>query len=234
MSSFPADGAMEAICFFEPRNGSVFPYGAIAERLSSLPVFRSHTSFRRLEPRWMAFNSPSPHKKIDDAGDRSASDVVRRVGWEVSLAIAPGRPSWAATTHRAVRVHRPYAFGLPSLRAMGAARMRKSINDRHMLAMPSHAMAEAELVDASILVSNLRLIRLLPVGVRGRQHDECHIGMTAKEDGEDDRQQQSCSERHWFSVVRVASTGYERHMISCRGASAVQRTRWRESIHESV
>src|SRR4030095_9232754 len=80
MSSFPTDGAMEAICFFEPRNGSVFPYGAIAERLSSLPVFRSHTSLRRLEPGWMAFNSPSPHKKIDDAGDRSASDVVRRVG----------------------------------------------------------------------------------------------------------------------------------------------------------
>jgi hypothetical protein len=29
--------------------------------------------------------------------------------------------------------------------------------------------------------------------------------MTAEKDGEDDRQQQPCSERHWFSVVRVAS-----------------------------
>lgn len=68
--------------------------------------------------------------------------------------------------------------------------------------------AEAELVDASILVSNVRQVRLLPIGVRGRQHDESHIGMTAEEDGEDDRQQQSCSERHRFSVLRVASIDY--------------------------
>ena len=140
MSSFPADGAMEAICFFGPWNGSVFRYGAIAERLSSLPVFRRHTSLRRLEPRRTAFNSPSPHKKIDDAGGRSAADVVRRVGWEISPAIvAPDRPSWAVTTRRAVRVHRPDAFGTALLRATGAPRMRRSINDRHMLAMPSHA-----------------------------------------------------------------------------------------------
>jgi hypothetical protein len=33
--------------------------------------------------------------------------------------------------------------------------------------------------------------------------------MTTEEDGEDDRQQQSCSERHRFSVVRVASIEYE-------------------------
>jgi hypothetical protein len=33
-------------------------------------------------------------------------------GWEISLAIvAPGRPSWAVTKRRAVRVHRPNAFG---------------------------------------------------------------------------------------------------------------------------
>ena len=40
MSSFPADRATEAICLFEPRNGNVFPYGPVAELLSSLPVFR--------------------------------------------------------------------------------------------------------------------------------------------------------------------------------------------------
>jgi hypothetical protein len=191
------------------------------------------------------FDASNPAGRLSTPLPRTKKSMTRAAGvhlmwsgewgWEVSLVIvAPGRPSWAATTRRAVRVHRPYAFGLPSLRAMGTARMRKSINDRHILAMPSHAMAEAELVDASILVSSLRLIRLLPIGMRGRQHDECHIGMTAKEDGEDDRQQQSCSERHWFSVVRVASTGYERHMISCRGASAVRRTRCGESIHECV
>ena len=39
VSSFPAAGAMEAICFFEPRHGSVFPYGPVAERLSSLPAW---------------------------------------------------------------------------------------------------------------------------------------------------------------------------------------------------
>jgi hypothetical protein len=33
--------------------------------------------------------------------------------------------------------------------------------------------------------------------------------MTTEEDSEDDRQQQSCSERHRFSVVRVASIEYE-------------------------
>jgi hypothetical protein len=68
--------------------------------------------------------------------------------------------------------------------------------------------AEAELADASILVSKLRQVRLLPIGVRGRQHDESHTGMTAEEDGEADRQQQSCSERHRFSVLRVASIDY--------------------------
>src|SRR6185503_11035358 len=35
MSSFPTDRAMEAICFFKPWNGSVFPCGPVTERLSS-------------------------------------------------------------------------------------------------------------------------------------------------------------------------------------------------------
>jgi hypothetical protein len=68
--------------------------------------------------------------------------------------------------------------------------------------------AEAELVVASIPASNLYQVRLLPISVRGRQHDECHIGMTTEEDSEDERQQQSCSERHRFSVVHVASIEY--------------------------
>jgi len=225
MSSFPADGAMEAICFFGPWNGSVFRYGAIAERLSSLPVFRRHTSLRRLEPHWTVFNSPSPHKKIDDAGGRSAADVVRRVGWEISPAIvAPDRPSWAVTTRRAVRVP---PSGCVRDCPPCARRARQGWGDQSMtrICWRCTCEAEAELVDASIPVSNVCQIRLPPIGVRGRQHDECHIGMTAEEDGEDDRQQQSCSERHRFSVLRVASIGYERHMISCRGASAVRRIR---------
>jgi hypothetical protein len=41
MSSFPAAGAMEAVCLFNPGSGSVFPQAAIAERLSSLPLASS-------------------------------------------------------------------------------------------------------------------------------------------------------------------------------------------------
>jgi hypothetical protein len=59
-----------------------------------------------------------------------------------------------------------------------------------MLAVPP----AAELVSASILDSILCQIRLLPIGVRGRQHGECHIGMTTEEDSENERQQQSRSE----------------------------------------
>ena len=40
MSAFSADRATEAICLFEPRNGNVFPYGPVAELLSSLPDLR--------------------------------------------------------------------------------------------------------------------------------------------------------------------------------------------------
>ena len=100
-------------------------------------------------------------------------------------------------------------LGLPSLRATGAPKDTE-INQYSTQARGAITCeAEAELVNASILDSNLCRIRLLPIGVRGRQHDECHIGMTTEEDGEDDRQQQSCSERHRFSVVRVASIEYE-------------------------
>src|SRR5258705_13621848 len=122
MSSFPADGAMEAICFFKPWNGSVFPCEAVAEWLSSLPGFRRVICrFDALNPVGR-FQLPFPSAKKDGAGGRSASDVVRRVGWEVSLAIvAPGRPSWAVTTRRAVRVHRPDAFGTAPLARYGRA-----------------------------------------------------------------------------------------------------------------
>jgi hypothetical protein len=63
MSSFPADGAMEAICFFEPRNGSVFRYGPVAERLSSLPVFRHVTCGFDASNPLDGFNSRALSKK---------------------------------------------------------------------------------------------------------------------------------------------------------------------------
>ena len=103
-------------------------------------------------------------------------------------------------TRRAVRVHRPDAFGTALLARWARPRMQRSINDRQYAGDAITCEAEAERVDASILVSDLYQERLLPIGVRGLQHDQCHIGVTAEEDGEDDRQQQSCSERHWFSL----------------------------------
>lgn len=47
--------------------------------------------------------------------------------------------------------------------------------------------AEAERVDASILASDLYQVRLLPIRMRDRRHDQCHIGVTAEEDGETNR-----------------------------------------------
>jgi hypothetical protein len=86
-------------------------------------VSARHTSLQRLEPRWTVFNSRS----------RAQKKMVRAAGvhlmwsgewgWEVSLAIeAPGRPSRAVTTHRAVRVHRPDAFGTALLARYGRAK----------------------------------------------------------------------------------------------------------------
>jgi hypothetical protein len=142
MSSFSADGAMEAICFFKPWNGSVFPCAPVTEWLSSLPVVRRVICrFDASNPVGRFFNSRSRVQTKDDAGGRSASDGdpasgAGRSRWAI---VAPGRPSRTVTTRRAVRVHRPDAFGTALLRATGAPRMRRSINDRHMLAMPSHA-----------------------------------------------------------------------------------------------
>jgi hypothetical protein len=108
-----------------------------------------------------------------------------------------------------VRVHRPDAFGTALLARYGRAPKDAEINQRPADAGDAITCeAEAELVNASILVSDLYQVRLLPIGVRGRQHDQCHIGMTTEEGGEDDRQQQSCSERHRFSVLHVASIEY--------------------------
>jgi hypothetical protein len=124
MSSFPTDRAMEAICFFEPRNGSVFPYRPVAERLCSLRWFDASHVASTPCPRWTAFNSRSPEQQIDDAGGRTASDVARREGL-ADLAghdrHAPGRPSRAVTTHRAVLIHRADAFGPTLLARCGRA-----------------------------------------------------------------------------------------------------------------
>jgi hypothetical protein len=47
-------------------------------------------------------------------------------GWEVSLAIvAPGRPTRAVTTRRAVRAQRPDAFGTALLARYGRAKDAK-------------------------------------------------------------------------------------------------------------
>ena len=191
MSSFPADGAMEAICFFEPRNGSVFPLmGRLRNGFLLCRCFGASCT---------------------DAGGRSASDVVRRVGLGDLAGHGRTRPP-VLGSHDASggRVHRPDAFGTTLLaRVRARPRIRKSINDRHMRAMPSHARQRLNASTRQSWYSNLCQIRLLPIGVRDRQHDECHISMTTEEDGEDERQQQSCSERHRFSVVRVASIEYE-------------------------
>jgi hypothetical protein len=68
MSSLPADGAMEAICFFEPRNGSVFRYEPAAKRLSSLRVFgASHAASTPRAP-LTVFNLRAPNKKAMKRG----------------------------------------------------------------------------------------------------------------------------------------------------------------------
>jgi hypothetical protein len=100
-----------------------------------------HMSLRRFEPRWTVFNSRSRAQTKDDAGGRSASDGgpasgAGRSRWAI---VAPGRPSRAVTTRRAVRVHRPDAFGTALLARWARPRMQRSFNDRHMPAMPSHA-----------------------------------------------------------------------------------------------
>ena len=124
MSSFPADGAMEAICFFAPRNGSVFPYGAIAERLSSLPVFQRAICRFDASNIFGQFSTPTLRtKKVDDAGGRSASDVVGRVGLGDLAGHSrhtPGRPS--GQPRRAGRCGSTVRMrsGLPSLHAVGA------------------------------------------------------------------------------------------------------------------
>src|SRR5436309_1525950 len=141
MSSFPADGAMEAICLFKPWNGSVFPCGAVAEWLSSSPVFRRVSYVASTLPTPLdGFQLPFRAQTKDDAGDRGASDGSGEWGWEISLGHSRTRPPVpAVTTNRAVRIHRPDAFGTALLARWARPRMERSINDRHMPAMPSHA-----------------------------------------------------------------------------------------------
>jgi hypothetical protein len=61
-------------------------------------------------------------------------------GWEVSLAIeAPGRPSRAVTTRRAAGPPSGGVWDYPPCARRARPRIRKSINNRHKLAVPSHA-----------------------------------------------------------------------------------------------
>jgi hypothetical protein len=70
------------------------------------------------------FSTPVPERKqkvMRAAGVHLTWSGER--GWEISLAIvAPGRPSWAVTTRRAMRVHRPDAFGTALLARYGRAK----------------------------------------------------------------------------------------------------------------
>ena len=67
MSSFPAAGAMEAIGFFGPRIGSVFPCRPIRSSFSSLLATRRHSRRICLQPRasrlvCLAFESGDHHR----------------------------------------------------------------------------------------------------------------------------------------------------------------------------
>src|SRR3954449_8746868 len=121
MSSFAADGAMEAICLFEPWNGSVFRDGPAAERLSSLPVLR-HVTY--------GFDASNAAGRFSTPVPRAKKSMMRAAGvhlmWSGEWA---GRPRWPL--HPAARpgqsrrvgrrVHRPEAFGTTLLARYGRA-----------------------------------------------------------------------------------------------------------------
>jgi hypothetical protein len=112
-------------------------------------------------------------------------------GWEVSQAIVDTHPAARpGQSRRAGRqVHHPDAFETALLARGGRAPKEAEINQWSARAGAAITCeAAAERVNASILDSHLCQIRLLPIGVRRRQHEQCHIGMTAEEDGEDERQ----------------------------------------------
>jgi hypothetical protein len=121
MSSFPADGAMEAICFFEPRNGNVFRYGPVAERLSSLPVFRHVTCCFDASNAAGRFQLPCPEQKksmMRAAGVHLmwSGEWAGRSRWPLHPAARPGQSRRVGR-----RVHRPDAFGTTLLARDGRA-----------------------------------------------------------------------------------------------------------------
>src|SRR3954451_22476340 len=111
MSSFLADGAMEAICFFEPWNGSIFRYGPAAERLSSLLVLR-HVTY--------GFDASNAAGRFSTPVPRAKKSMIRAAGvhlwWAGEWAGTPrcpshppARPGQSRRVGR--RFHRPEAFG---------------------------------------------------------------------------------------------------------------------------
>ena len=189
MSSFPANGAMEAICFFRSMEWKRIPVRtSCGMAFFFAGVSARHMSLRRLEPRWTVFKK----RMMRAAGVHLTWSG--EWGWEISLAHRRTRPPVLGSHEASGGAGPPSGcvWDCPPC----ALRARQGCEDQSMTGICRRSCeAEAELVDASILVSNVRQVRLLPIGVRGRQHDESHIG-------------QSCSERHRFSVLRVASIDY--------------------------
>jgi len=108
----------------------------------------------------------------NDAGGRECIWLVAASGLGVSLAIAPRPPVRAVTNASSggstVRMRLDY----PPWALRRAPRIRKSIIIIDTSSRAITCEAEAELVNAVNPDSNLCRIRLLPIGVRGRQHDD--------------------------------------------------------------
>ena len=110
---------MEAICFFKPWNGSVFPCGAVAEWLSSLPVFRRVICRFDASNPVGRFSTPVPERKqkmMRAAGVHlmGPASGAGRSRWAI---VAPGRPSRQSRRIGRCGSTVRMRLGLPSLRA---------------------------------------------------------------------------------------------------------------------
>lgn len=152
--------------------------------------------------------TPSLNLCNQSVGGRHVLDVVRQARLGVALR-AHGH------THRPPSPGRQDApgdgGGLPSGCAATAilvhADTPKDTEIDRLSARASGAITceAAKIFRASILGSHLRRTRVLPIAVRRWQHNERHARMSAEKDEQNDGQQQSCSQRHRSSMLRVAS-----------------------------